>query len=134
MANQDIQYTNIKSPSTVVANSFNDMRLATNTENQNSSLHTNHVIDHIENIEQQHRPDIRNPINIVNVGYAQSSNGIYQAQIKVERSLSNQDQSSPNQPIYQNYEVVGKFELPDPDLSTVKITNHPALNDYKFRY
>ena len=127
MENQDIQYTNIKSPSTVVANSLNDLRLATNIEN------INQVINHIENIEQHHRPDVRNPINIVNVGYAPSSNGINQAQIKVERSLSNQDQSVPNQPIYQNYEVVGKFELPDPDLSTVKITNHPALNDYKFR-
>ena len=127
MENQDIQYTNIKSPSTVVANSLNDLRLATNIEN------INQVINHIENIEQHHRPDVRNPINIVNVGFAPNSHGTNQTQIKVERTLSDQDQSAPNQTIYQNYEVVGKFELPDPDLSTVKITNQPALNDYKFR-
>ena len=133
MANQDLQYTNIKSPSTVVANSLNNMTLATDSENQNSSLHLNNVIDHIENIEQQHRPDVRNSINIVNVGLASNSYGINQTQIKVERSLSDQDQSAPNQSIYQNYEVVGKFELPESDLATVKIKNHPASNDYKFR-
>ena len=127
MANQDIQYPNIKSPSTVVANSLNDLKLATNSEN------INNVIDHIESIKQCHRPDVRNPINIVNVGFAPNSHGTNQTQIKVERTLSDQDQSVPNQTIYQNCEVVAKFELPEPDLEPVKITNHPALNDYKFR-
>ena len=127
MANQDIQYTNIKSPSTVVANSLDNMKLA------NESEHLNPIIDHNESIVQNYRSDVRNPINIVHVDLAPASHGTNQTQIKVERTLSGQDQSTPNQSIYQNYEIVGKFELPEPDLEPVKITNHPALNDYKFR-